>query len=521
MEMNYRGGDRVAIKYLANEIPGNSNVRIKRGRCSIPLSAVMIALTVGIFSLAIIPTCVIVFNAAQNAADELSTTIINSVIINLSAQVLDIMIGVKRANDHLLYTASIRDNMINLTNYVQHYEENLAAKVAFENSPYTERILCTQRFNLTGRAPVVQSPTGNKMINAFGYIKNEGSGGGYWNVWCDYTDLKNCYTGAYDFDTQAMVPNLSGPPTLLPPNLRPTLDEGYIYKKIEKCGTSGNWLAEAVFGNGFFSYANCGLVVKGAFGGQSPYTCGSAFNTSRTLPAAFKKVTPSTETRIFLADLKGAIISTNLDVPNIKNESFVTPSNFDDPIIKEIGKLISPKGDWSEVPQMSIDATTLKANTNTKVHKEYILQSNGARWMTVVSKVQFETPDVFYLVVAIPRKDFFGLVDSSIQQGITVSSIFAALGIVVGLGIIVGVLLPLRKLKKNIEKVTDFDFTLLSTGGLEENSVFSEVKAVQRTFNVMVKAFAGAIRRNRELATINSGGAGTPRSYNSYDKTVY
>ncbi|KAJ3116859.1 hypothetical protein HK098_006464 [Nowakowskiella sp. JEL0407] len=301
-----------------------------------------------------------------------------------------------------------------------------------------------------------------------------------------------------------MIPNVTLPEMVY--DKREDPGKGYFYKKLDNCGSSGTWVAEAPIGLGFFSYIKCGAPVPGLLNGASPYTCGSLFTTAYTLPPIFNTVAPTPDSRVMLTDLDGRIIVTNLngtEFPNIENGKFLKTTNFSDLIIKEIGSLLSPSSTWSEIPSLSIDISSLKVASTLRIHQEFTL-STGSKWLVAISKVQFETPEVFFLFVMIPRRDFFEVVDGSISKGVTLSSVFSVIGFVVGVVVTVGVLFPLRKLKKNIEKVTEFDFSVLSAGGLEENSVFSEVKAVQKTFNLMVKAFAGAIKKNKALTGPNA-----------------
>ncbi|KAJ3120314.1 hypothetical protein HK098_004687 [Nowakowskiella sp. JEL0407] len=454
--------EKTAVKQLAGEISNNAQVKIKKGMfCGIPLAVVMLTLTIGIFSLAIIP----------------------SVVIDLSVQLTDILTSVKRANDIFLSNDAVQFAMVNKTEGFHLLDNvNRAARVTFQNSPFMDRIICTQRYNITGTAPVV--PSGARMVNSIAYTDIFG---GFWSIWCDYSDLTKCLSGMYNFDLKMMIPNVTLPAFLY--GARENVDKGYLYEKLDSCGSEGTWIPEIV-GSGFFTYVRCATPIPGLLNGASPYTCGSVFSTAYTLPPIFDKVSPSPDSRVMLTDLQGQIIVTNLNgtlFPNISKGKFLKTANFSDPVIQEIGQLLSPSSTWSEIPALSIDISALKVSSTQKVHQEFTL-STGSKWMVVVSKVEFETPEQFFLFVIIPRQDFFGLVDLSIQKGVTLSSVFSVVGFVVGIAITIGVLLPLRSLKKNIEQVTEFDFSVLSGGGLEENSVFSEVKAVQKTFNVMVKA---------------------------------
>ncbi|KAJ3120313.1 hypothetical protein HK098_004686, partial [Nowakowskiella sp. JEL0407] len=134
--------EKTAVKHLAGDVSANAQIKVKKGLlCEIPLGVVMLTLTIGIFSLAIIPTCVIVFSAAQTAAQELSTKIINSVVINLSSELTNIFTSVKHANDVFLSNPDVKFAMTNVTKGFELLDSvhNLA-KVTIDNSPFTDRL---------------------------------------------------------------------------------------------------------------------------------------------------------------------------------------------------------------------------------------------------------------------------------------------------------------------------------------------------------------------------------------------
>ncbi|KAJ3124982.1 hypothetical protein HK098_000702 [Nowakowskiella sp. JEL0407] len=270
----------------------------------------------GIFSLAIIPTCAIVFSAAQIAADELSTKIINSVVINLSVQVTDIFTNVNHSNDNFLSNDAVQFAMVNVTEGYQLLDNvNRAAKVSFDNNPYLDRL-------------------GMKM----------------------------------------MIPSVTLPSYLY--SSRENARNGFMYKKLDACGNGGTWVPEALVGLGFFSYVRCAPPVPGLFIG-SPYTCGSAFTTSYALPSIFNKVAPSADSLVLLTDTRGQIIVTNLNgtvLPNIREGKLLTADKFSNPVIQEIGKRVSPKGD-SEIPDISLDVAFMKVAAVKKVHQEFTLST--------------------------------------------------------------------------------------------------------------------------------------------------
>ncbi|KAJ3125543.1 hypothetical protein HK098_000162 [Nowakowskiella sp. JEL0407] len=392
----------------------------------------------------------------------------------------------------------MRNAMINLHEGFGTREDlSKTGKMLLKDTVYTSRVGCTQQYNLTGKAP-----QGKIVLNSIAYSYISGN---YWNIWCDYKNQSFCQSGVYDygglktfatkFDKSALIDDLT-----LPLEYVGTPDDvvhQFEYTKLNNCGESGSWLIESSNGNGRFTYASCAPKLNHTI---TPYACSSTIIIDNVLPTILKIITPTQDSRLIFIDASGQILATNLDerlYPHILVNKFLNATQFSDQVVKEIGIKLSPHGDWYELQNISIDASVLNVTDSAKLYTDFVLNS-GESWMVVVSKVQFETPDVFYLIIAIPRNDLFRMVEKSINQGAILSSIFAAVGIFFGIIITIGVLFPLRKLKFNIERVTDFDFSVVSSGGLDEDSIFTEVKSVQTTFNLMVKAFAGAIKRSKE-----------------------
>ncbi|KAJ3172275.1 hypothetical protein HDU87_008136 [Geranomyces variabilis] len=126
----------------------------------------------------------------------------------------------------------------------------------------------------------------------------------------------------------------------------------------------------------------------------------------------------------------------------------------------------------------------------------------GASWIIQVDSVTFTeySQDVLGLVVAIPRKAIFSKIDSAKSRSIGIAA-----GLSVGIALIMAVIFalivtPLRHLAKAMGMLTQMDFAALDNGKiLEEQSYISEIRGVQNSFSTMVKAFAGGIKKNREL----------------------
>ncbi|KAJ3124972.1 hypothetical protein HK098_000692 [Nowakowskiella sp. JEL0407] len=490
--------EHITIEDLAADVNTKQQLRVKRS-CSVPFAAVMIVFTVVIFSLAIIPTCVVVFTAANSATGDLSSKILN-VVINLSTQVTDIFLSVKSSTDVFSQNEALRSMMSNQsTRYGTNDELNKAAQVALNASSYTEVLTCVQRFNLSGNAPPVPPPASGRLFPLQSWFYNPGFYGpaGFYVRWCDYANASSCFFLKYDSQKKAIdqqnqieTDKYSSPSQV---------QTGFITQKLESCVGEGAWKPEASFGFGLFTYARCGVNSDGRVTASTPYSCGAAFTSDFVLPIIFSKIAPTKNSRVFLSSNSGSLITTNLNgtiFPVTKNGTapmtweFVKATEFSDAVIRDIAKKLSPSGSWSEVGEKAFDPKYLNvtSESNAKpISKQYTLW-DGSTWIVTVSKVSFGTSEEFYLVLGVPRDDFFGIVDRSITTGISLSSVFTALGIITGLLVTFGILIPLRKLTKNMSMVTKFDFSVLSSGGLQENSVFKEVQVVQRTFNIMVKA---------------------------------
>ncbi|KAJ3282874.1 hypothetical protein HK104_010671 [Borealophlyctis nickersoniae] len=130
----------------------------------------------------------------------------------------------------------------------------------------------------------------------------------------------------------------------------------------------------------------------------------------------------------------------------------------------------------------------------------------GDTWIVSLQIVKFsDYPDGnLLLAAAMKRSDVFGRIDTA-----TTKSTLISLGISVTMCIIITlvfimVVLPLSKLSKAMATLTKLDFGSLEEGRvLTDRSVIGEVYKMQVTFGTMVKAFAVAIKKNRELTRYN------------------
>lgn len=108
--------------------------------------------------------------------------------------------------------------------------------------------------------------------------------------------------------------------------------------------------------------------------------------------------------------------------------------------------------------------------------------------------------DSLLVVSAIPRSDIFGKLDAARQRSIAVSvGVSVAMGVLAS-GIFFLLVLPLFRLARSMQVLTKLDFSQLeSSGMLDERSWIWELYNVQTTFATMVRAFAGAIKKNKQM----------------------
>ncbi|KAJ3156948.1 hypothetical protein HDU86_003483 [Geranomyces michiganensis] len=126
----------------------------------------------------------------------------------------------------------------------------------------------------------------------------------------------------------------------------------------------------------------------------------------------------------------------------------------------------------------------------------------GATWILLVGRIKLSDYDTDYLVavLAVPRASIFARIDSAQNK-----SMGLAIGLSVGIGMLMALLFalivtPLRRLAIAMGMLTNMDFASLQKDNiLEGQSLISEIRNVQGTFSTMVKAFAGGIKKNKEM----------------------
>ncbi|KAI8906233.1 hypothetical protein DFJ77DRAFT_478086 [Powellomyces hirtus] len=127
----------------------------------------------------------------------------------------------------------------------------------------------------------------------------------------------------------------------------------------------------------------------------------------------------------------------------------------------------------------------------------------GQKWIINLALIKMGALEdgQFLLVAALPHKEIYGVIDSATKR-----SLAMAIGIAVGMavliaGVFVMMTLPLLRLAGQMGQLTKLDFgTLEQSGALDRRSLIWELRKVQTTFATMVRAFAGAIKKNKQMA---------------------
>ncbi|KAI8807859.1 hypothetical protein BJ742DRAFT_894738 [Cladochytrium replicatum] len=196
---------------------------------------------------------------------------------------------------------------------------------------------------------------------------------------------------------------------------------------------------------------------------------------------------------------KIALINVNVSVANQNNTDFVVVNEVADPITANVGAalLATYGGGITKFPYYNM--SDLLINGRAYIHDFAVPSDNGEYWATIALRIRGGTTDDFAIVVAIPKSQFTQNINASKTRGTTTAVIIACVTSLLGVGLTLIAAWPLKKMTKNMELATKLDFSMLEGGKFDEGSTFLEIRNLQRTFNTMIKAFAGAIKSNKKL----------------------
>ncbi|KAJ3191275.1 hypothetical protein HK101_007924 [Irineochytrium annulatum] len=110
------------------------------------------------------------------------------------------------------------------------------------------------------------------------------------------------------------------------------------------------------------------------------------------------------------------------------------------------------------------------------------------------------------LLLAIPSNDFVAVIRATMQQAIIFIVAFCVLALIVAILLSWAITSPLRYLSKAMGQATQFDFSALRDGYLDQRSAVSEIGQLQGAFNEMMIKFASGIEQNKALMLRNGQG---------------
>ncbi|KAJ3285654.1 hypothetical protein HK104_009385 [Borealophlyctis nickersoniae] len=243
------------------------------------------------------------------------------------------------------------------------------------------------------------------------------------------------------------------------------------------------------------------------------HRCQAGSFVDAVLNAFLKGAVPSGGSLIFIFDsrLNGSMISSSVkgSVMDIKGQGTYPVNLAPNLTVSQVGRFLRStfNNDFTKMPQHSSFGVTLE---------------DGREWYIGTRELRPDYLNVWQVVVAVPREDFFGEIDKSINKSIIIIAVLSVVGLIL-IGVVsFGLTLPLKTLGIRMSEVTQMKFSALEQGRLNRRSVIKEIAALEDTFHIMVKAFASGIRKNADLVgrrgptNTNSTAASSPAT-NSRD----
>ncbi|KAI8584893.1 hypothetical protein BDZ88DRAFT_435108 [Geranomyces variabilis] len=227
---------------------------------------------------------------------------------------------------------------------------------------------------------------------------------------------------------------------------------------------------------------------------MAPYGCTAGIATTTTWNSLLKNFKPTNDSVLVLlgAEFNLMASSNMLLVPS----SSPTGVSFN----------VAVADEWTQAFQKLFvtrySSQTGKALVDARRGFSFEASINGTEFIvgiSVANVTQYDE-DQMFLIAGIPRHQIYGKIESAKKQSTAV-----VIGISVAVttfvaGVFVAVALPLLRLSQEMAQLTKLDFgTLETSGALDRRSLIWELRKVQITFATMVRAFAGAIKRNRAM----------------------
>ncbi|KAJ3268619.1 hypothetical protein HK104_005329, partial [Borealophlyctis nickersoniae] len=199
---------------------------------------------------------------------------------------------------------------------------------------------------------------------------------------------------------------------------------------------------------------------------------------------------PSNGSVVFVFDsrLGGSMIASSvfgstMDIASMGTYRVDTAPNI---TVSQVGRYLKSlhSGDWTLMPPSSTHKATLQ---------------DGREWYIGTQQIRPDYINTWQVVVAIPREDFFGAIDTSIQKSVVIIAVLSCVGVVLIGGVSFLLTVPLKRVGNRMAEVTQMKFSALEQGRLNRRSIIKEIASLEDTFHLMVMAFASGIRKNADL----------------------
>ncbi|KAI8912899.1 hypothetical protein DFJ77DRAFT_440961 [Powellomyces hirtus] len=241
----------------------------------------------------------------------------------------------------------------------------------------------------------------------------------------------------------------------------------------------------------------------------SRYACAASLRATATWSAVIDDAKATDETVVLILDQKLRLLVSSarrsawsLETPAQSNETF-------SPILTAFVE--STFKDINNVPESV--TSQLQAKLDGKED-----------WIVLVSRIQVTSysDDVIVLVSATPRKLIFERIDKARTRAMAIAIGLGISIVIVISSLFVLVTVPLRRLGTAMKMLTKMNFASLEDGSiLKADSHITELRWIQQTFSTMVKAFAGGIKKNKEMVNRNVAAANSGSGKaNNVAKTV-
>ncbi|KAI8824584.1 uncharacterized protein EV422DRAFT_520610 [Fimicolochytrium jonesii] len=449
-------------------------------RTRLPLLVLLGSQLVLLVSILVIPSNILFFRTAQITVDELSEPLLR-ISFDKYFHDWDEWLGSfqKVAQDvgHRLTTAQF------LTTSFDNFTDAMEPGGWFDTARQTmlsygqalSAVSCITNANISGRGTnlynVPNSTVASVVIHA---------GSDYGENFYDY--MFQDYSTNASYVDYARFPNGTfADPLIITPLVNQTRNPAYMQMSDPDPLPNGqgkfryNWFGSR-FGPGYLYWS---YTINYYFPLTSPrptYVCQAGANPDRPLKVVMQSNKPSNNSQTFVLDLtaNGTVIA-NSEAPIQFGGEFYT---------------------WHNAPNTSTTLlasylTTHSAFTSPNVTAKFdnAILADGSHWYIRTRPLPVDTDITWALVIAIPRGDFFGRIDTVKRTTIIlviVITVVSVLGIT--LGIWVTVVVPLRRMARQMKQLCELNFAVLEKAELDHRSLVHEVSTVQQVFNLMAGA---------------------------------